>query len=84
MLFEKEKYYKYINTIEKAITITYILIVGFFCLLGAASKNILIFTAATMLGFGIAHMYTLNAKIRIQRMRLEIDIHENICRNKKE
>lgn len=78
MLFEKEKYYKYINQIEKSITVTYIIIVGIFMIIGLALANMISFILMTLIGFLISSMYTLGAKIKIQKMRWEIDIHNKI------
>ena len=70
MLFEKEKYYKYIGTIENMITAYYFIIIGIFVLIGIASKN--------FIGFIISTIATLNAKIKIQEMKWKMDIYEKV------
>lgn len=77
MLFEKEKYYKYIGTLENMINFSYaiFIIIGF--IIGMAGQ----FIGALMgagIGFLLAKVYTLNAKIRIQEMKWKMDLYQRI------
>lgn len=78
MLFEKEKYYKYINTLEKNITISYIIITIFTTIIGTAILQGFGFILGILLGLLISGNYTLIAKIKVQKMKWEIDIYEKL------
>lgn len=77
MLFEKEKYYKYIGALEKSIVMSYIVIILICTLIaGLISKgNGLIICIGIIVGIIIAMERTLKTKIQIQKMKWEIDIH---------
>ena len=81
MLFEKEKYYKYIGTIENMITAYYFIIIGIFLLIGIASKNFIGCIICILIGVLISTIATLNAKIKVQEMKWKIDIYEKIKTN---
>lgn len=78
MLFEKEKYYKYIGTIENMITAYYFIIIGIFLLIGIASKNFISCIIFVLIGILISTIATLNAKIKVQEMKWKIDIYEKV------
>ena len=78
MLFEKEKYYKYIGTIENMITAYYFIIIGIFVLIGIASKNFIGFIICILIGILMSTIATLNAKIKIQEMKWKMDIYETV------
>ena len=78
MLFEKEKYYKYINILEKNITIAYITITILTAIIGTATLQGVGFILGVLLGLLISGNYTLMAKIKVQTMKWEIDIHDKI------
>ena len=78
MLFEKEKYYKYIGTIENMITAYYFIIIGIFILIGIASKNLIGFIICILIGILISTIATLNAKIKIQEVKWKMDIYEKV------
>lgn len=78
MLFEKEKYYKYIRTIENMITAYYFIIIGIFILIGIASKNFIVCIICILIGLLISTIATLNAKIKVQEMKWKMDIYEKI------
>lgn len=76
MLFEKEKYYKYIGTLEKIINFYYVIFISITALIGLATGKGLGFIIGILLGILIAKVYTLKTKIKIQKMKWEIDMHE--------
>lgn len=77
MLFEKEKYIKYINTLENMNKTVYIIIIVLFVLIGIMTGFIsLIITVP--LGILIANAYTFASKIKIQEMKWKFDIYETI------
>ena len=73
-MFEKEKYYQYIQTLEKAVNFYYVFLMGLGLLIGAF-MGIVGVLIGVLIGFFIAHMYTLAIKIKIQDMKWKIDIH---------
>ena len=80
MLFEKEKYYKYIGNLESMVNFSYLIFIILGFIIGLLGKG-----AGALLGAGIgfllAKAYTLGAKIKIQEMKWKMDIYERI--NKK-
>ena len=80
MIFEKEKYYKYIQNIETTIKIAYIIIMLISVLLGiAAGIAPLIITIP--IGLLVSWVYTIGAKIKVQEMRWKFDIYNKIMKN---
>lgn len=75
MLFEKDKYYKYICTLEKIINFSYAIYMFLGFVIGAMIGNILGAIVGTSVGFLIATIYTINTKIRIQDMKWKMDIY---------
>lgn len=80
MLFEKEKYYKYIKTLETFVNFYYVIFIILFAILGIAIAKGLGLILGGIIGFLFARMYTLKTKISIQKMKLQIDIHEEITK----
>lgn len=78
MLFEKEKYYKYIGTIENMITAYYFIIIGIFVLIGILSKSFIGFLICILIGVLMSTIATLNAKIKVQEMKWKMDIYEKV------
>ena len=73
MIFEKEKYYKYIQNIETTIKVAYIVIMIISVLIGIAAGGApLIITIP--LGMLISWSYTIGAKIKVQEMRWKFEI----------
>lgn len=81
MLFEKEKYYNYINKLEKNITITYIIITIFTAIIGTAILQGIGFIIGILLGLLISGNHTLITKIKVQKMKWELDIYDKIKEN---
>lgn len=82
MIFEKEKYYQYINSIEKMITATYVLLIMAGIGIGAFG-GILGIILGAFIGFIISTLYTKAAKIKIQEMKWKMDIYEMIYKIEK-
>ncbi len=76
-MFEKQKYYKLMNDLEKGITIMYAIIMIISVIIGiAAGVAPLIITIP--LGLIISYFTTFATKIKIQEMRWKIDIHDKL------
>ena len=80
MLFEQEKYYKYISTIEKTNTFIYIVIMIIATVIGIAT-GVATLILTIPIGILIANMYTFNSKIKAQKMKMEIDMYNKIMQN---
>ena len=78
MLFEKEKYYSYIGTLEKTINFFYIIFTIMFAIMGLIIFKAIGFILGAVMGFLLAGIYTLKIKILIQNMKWKIDMHELI------
>lgn len=78
MLFEKEKYYKYINNLERNIIIAYIIIILLTAILGIIIAKGIGLILGIAIGIIISGNYTLITKIRIQKMKWEMDIYQII------
>lgn len=77
MIFEREKYYKYIQNIETTIKIAYIVIMLISVIIGiAAGVAPLLITIPV--GILISWLYTINAKIKVQEMRWKFDVYNKI------
>ncbi len=83
MLFEKEKYYQYIKTLEGIMVAKYILIAAIGITTGIATKNILAILLALIISYISTLLLTINIKIKIQKMKLDIDIATYIKENQK-
>lgn len=78
MLFEKEKYYKYIKTLENIINFAYLIFILIFGIIGAAIGKGTGLILGIIIGLILAGVYTINGKIKIQKMKWQIDIHQKI------
>ena len=78
MLFEQENYYKYIQTLEKIKTAYYVIFILIGILIGATTTNGLAIITGGLIGFFAAAMSTLAIKIKIQKMKWEMDIYNKI------
>lgn len=81
MLFEKDTYYKYIRTLESMNTLAYIIIVGLGIIIGLAT-GILTLIISLPISILLANMYTFATKMKIQKMKWEMDVYEKIVRKK--
>lgn len=79
MLFEKEEYYKYINTMENINTTVYVIIIIISILIGIATGFITLIITIPI-GILLANIYTFASKIKIQKMKWEIDIYQTITK----
>lgn len=82
MLFEQEKYYKYIKNLERRITIQYIAIIVIMGIIGTLTLTFQGFLIFGLLGFVIANIYTITTKIKIQEMKIKFDLYENLILKK--
>lgn len=78
MFFEKDKYYKYIGTLEKFVNFYYVIFIMIFAIIGLIAWKGIGIILGGLLGFLLASAYTLKTKILIQNMKWKIDIHELI------
>lgn len=78
MFFEKDKYYKYIGTLEKIVDFYYVILAIIGALVGFAIWKLIGLIIGIFIGLLIARLYTLKTKILIQNMKWKIDIHDNI------
>ena len=78
MFFEKDKYYKYIGTLEKIVDFYYVILAILGALIGLAIWKIIGLIIGIFVGLLITRLYTLKTKIQIQNMRWKMDIYENI------
>lgn len=79
MIFEKDKYYKYINTLEKMINFSYAIYMTVGFIVGIMIANIFGGMLGIAIGFLIATIYTINKKIQIQEMKWKMDIYSKIA-----
>ena len=77
MIFEREKYYKYIQNIETTIKIAYIVIMLISVIIGIAT-GIITLLITIPVGILISWLYTINAKIKVQEMRWKFDVYNKI------
>lgn len=77
MLFEKEKYYKYINQLENYQTAVFVIIMLIFTIIGLAN-GITTLIITIPLGLLIAWLYTIKTKIKIQEMKWKFDIYSKL------
>ena len=82
-MFEKEKYYKYIKTLEGMNTATYAIVMTISIISGAMTNNLLTLILSALLGFLFANIITFCTKMKIQKMRWEIDIYDKIYKDLK-
>lgn len=78
MLFEKEKYYKYIKDLENVINFAYVIFILLFGIIGLAMGKAIGLIIGILIGILLAGSYTLNTKIKIQKMKWEIDIYDKV------
>ena len=81
MLFEKDTYYKYIKTLESMNTLAYVIIVGLGVIIGLTT-GILTLIISLPISILLANMYTFATKIKIQKMKWEMDVYDKIVRKK--
>lgn len=77
MIYERDKYYKYINQLEKYQNAIYIIVIIISILIGLATGGVgLIITVPV--GLYLAWLYTIGMKIKIQEMKWKFDIYNKI------
>ena len=80
MFFEKDKYYKYIGTLEKIVDFYYVILAIIGAIAGLLIYKFVGLIIGIFLGLLIARLYTLKTKIKIQNMRWKIDVYESITK----
>ena len=83
MLFEKDKYYGFINGIEKMITVAYVIFILLGVIIGMTTGGIIGLIIGGLIGLFIATLYTKASKIKIQEMKWKMDIYEMLTDIKK-
>ena len=78
MIFDKEKYYNYILKLEKRIDYYYILIIAITTIIGAFTYKIKGIIIGLIIGILIGNYITLKIKIKIQEMRMKLDLYNKI------
>ena len=82
MLFEKNKYYKYIQQLEKYQTVVYVIIMLVAIIIGLAT-GVLTLIITIPLGMLIAWCNLIATRIRIQEMKWKFDIYAKITEERK-
>ena len=82
MLFEKDKYYKYIQQLEKYQTVVYVIIMLVAIIIGLAT-GVLTLIITIPLGMLIAWCNLIATRIRIQEMKWKFDIYAKITEERK-
>ena len=82
MIFEKDKYYKYIGTLEKIVNAIYIIYIIIACLIGIATSSAMATIIILLISVLLATLQTLVFKIKIQEMKWKMDIHDIMKQNK--
>lgn len=78
MLFEKEKYYKHIGTLEKMVNFMYAIYILIFGILGLILYKGTGLILGILLGILISTAVTLKVKIQIQEMKMKFDIYNKL------
>ena len=77
MIFEKEKYYKYIQQLETYQTIVYVLIMIISVITGIAGGFVALIITIPI-GLLISWIYLIATRIKIQEMKWKFDIYNKI------
>ena len=80
MIFEQDKYYKYIGTLEKIKTAFYIFYILIGIVIGSATGNGFTIILFGLIGFFFASIQTILIKIRIQEMKWKMDVYNKIIK----
>ena len=79
-MFEKEKYYNYIQVLEGIIIAQYIIILTIGLIAGTMTKNVIYMLLFYFISYLIVIITTIKMKIKIQKMKLDIDIYNYITK----
>lgn len=74
-MFDEKKYYNYIQKLEKRLDYYYVFSIGIGAILGAYLYYIKGIIIGCIMGLLIANYFTLKTKIKIQKMKWEIDMY---------
>ena len=78
MIFEKEKYYKYIQQLETFQKIIYIIIMILAVLIGIATKKFFGIIISILIGMFISWYLLIKIRKEIQEMKWKFDIYNKI------
>ncbi len=78
MTFEQEKYYSYIQKIENSIIWSYVIVMFFAIIIGCASPSGSALIITIPIGLLLCGSWTLASKIKVQEMRMKMDIYNMI------
>ena len=82
MIFEKEKYYKYIQQLERYQTIVYVIIMIIAIITGIATGFITLLITIPV-GMFISWIYLITTRVKIQEMKWKFDIYNKLLEEKK-
>lgn len=77
MIFEKEKYYKYIQQLETYQTIVYVIIMIIAVIIGIAGGGIALILTIPI-GLFISWIYLIATRIKVQEMKWKFDVYNKI------
>lgn len=81
MIFEKEKYYKYIQQLERYQTIVYVIIMIISVITGIAGGGIALIITIPI-GMLISWFYLIATRVKIQEMKWKFDIYNKLMEQK--
>ena len=82
MIFEKEKYYKFIQQLERYQTIVYVIIMIIAVITGIAT-GVATLIVTIPLGMLLSWFYLITTRIKIQEMKWKFDIYIKLTEEKK-
>lgn len=81
MIFEKEKYYKYIQQLERYQSIVYAIVMIIAVITGIAGGGIALIITIPV-GMLISWFYLIATRVKIQEMKWKFDIYNKIMEQK--
>ena len=82
MIFEKEKYYKYIQQLERYQSIVYAIVMIIAVITGIAGGGIALIITIPV-GMLISWFYLIATRVKIQEMKWKFDIYTKITEERK-
>ena len=81
MIFEKEKYYKYIQQLERYQSIVYAIVMIIAVIIGIAGGGIALIITIPV-GMLISWFYLIATRVKIQEMKWKFDIYNKLMEQK--
>ena len=81
MIFEKEKYYKYIQQLERYQSIVYAIVMIIAVITGIAGGGIALIITIPV-GMLISWFYLIATRVKIQEMKWKFDIYNKLMKQK--